>query len=177
MAISNVQAQHLGDGVYHVTWETDSGPDTIFHVYLDDVLVGSTPLAFFQVTLPGSTQEATVRVVEENPLALDPGDKSRFVLVAWWGVDAASYYTVEWYNVTAWEEVKRIDDEGQGWFAWQSGLLDDLSTQQFRVRAMGVNGNLGTLNTLSIEVVGNPSPPAVDWSYAAGTGKVTISAS
>lgn len=165
----------LRDGVWLVEWSSDLGSDTVFYVYVDGDLYAVTQLTWMTFSTSGSTESMVIKVLDEVAGADDPAWGAR-ALMAWYAVAGTDYYLVEEYVASAWTEVQRIVDRGEGYFRWESRVLEDITTHQFRVTAMGTNGNLGTPTSLTILAVRHPNPPNVAFAWDDATQVVTISA-
>ena len=109
----------------------------------------------------------------EGPIGEPVGDAGLTSTLGWWSALGALYYTVEERTTGDWETKNQIDEDGSGYYTWQSGPLEDGATYHWRITAMGTNGNLGVAATVCRRVIRRPDAPRVEYSYAAGN--ITVS--
>ncbi len=165
-----------GDGVWLVEWSTDLGDGTIFYIYVDGSLFTETTLTSWTFTVPSGGEDASLHVEILDAPKEDPvGAWPQTATIAWYAIGGTDYYKVE-ENVSGWIERQRIQNQNLEYFVWTSRVLEDVTTHDFRVSAVGVNGNSSTVAALTILKVHNPIRPNVTITYADGTQKVTISA-
>lgn len=168
---------NAGDGVWFVTWSTDLGAGTIFYIYLDGLFLYETTLTSGTFTVPPGTTEETSLVLEilDEEKTAPVSTWPMTATIAWLAVDGADYYQVE-EDVSGWTVRKRIAAGNLEYYRWESRPLEDVTTHNFRVTAIGTNGNSSTVAALAILAVHNPTKPHVSISYSDSTHKVTISA-
>lgn len=69
-----------------------------------------------------------------------------------------------------------MNDTGAGWYAFETGLLADVTEHRYRVVPVGVNGVDGVAKEMRGFLVRRPALEALAYSYDDGTQTVTISA-
>jgi len=173
MAVTITNRVELPGGDVRVEWTSSLGADALCYVYLDDLLQGTTLRREWVFTWTGDTDTHLVRILDEPAGGENPGYPVRAFLL-WWPVDGASAYVVE-EDVGGWVERAKLVDKGQGVFSWESRVLEDDATHDFRVRPIGTDANEGSNTELSLHMVRHPNGPVVEYAYSSGTGKVTIS--
>jgi hypothetical protein len=171
VAVTNLIATPLGGGQFRLTW---SGSADAYYVYRDGALLGTTEEEEFVVSVAAGS--SPVFEVLDDELAAPGRAYPGTVTLAFYHSVGADFYVVEELVSAVWTERARIANDGSEFFTWQSSWLLDDTTYQFRVTPVGTNGNAGTPITLTALVVHVPDEPDVEFAYAAGTGKVTISA-
>jgi hypothetical protein len=167
----------IGDGAWYVSWTTDQGDGTECFVYVNGDLYVQGPLLWTIVALPLGGGDETLHIevldaIKEDYAIVGP----TVATLAWYSVTGTAYYTVEEYVDAAWTEKRRIQDRGEGYFRWDSRVLEDVTTHQFRVTAVGTNGNASAVAARTILIVRSPDRPDVTYAYSNATEKVTISA-
>ncbi len=173
MTVTISEPAYIAPGQWLVEWTTDLGAGTTYWIYLDGMLLeADSPTTSMVVVLDGSNA-LELEVLDVEPLETDPvyPNRARF---AWYGVTGAVEYRVEEYVSAAWTERKTFASEDADFFAFESRVLEDATTHQFRVIPIGADTNEGTALTFSVLMVRRPDPPVVSYTYASGTGKVTI---
>ncbi|MCP4539828.1 MAG: hypothetical protein GY832_22035 [Chloroflexi bacterium] len=91
-----------------------------------------------------------------------------YAILQWRFVSDAQYYRVDQYVAAAWTAVQVKREEGWGYYQYESGALDDITTHQFRVYAVDEDGNDGTALPFDIHIIRNPERPSITGTYAAG---------
>lgn len=94
----------------------------------------------------------------------------------WSVVDGTLYYRIDELVSAVWTERGRVSDLGQGHFTFLTGVLEDVTLYDFRVVPVFAGDLEAAAIPFSATAVRRPDPPAVTYSYSAGTGKVTIGA-
>jgi len=153
---------------------TSNLDDPTFWVYRNGVLATVTKATSVTWSVDPA-EELVVEVLDDanaKPARSFPG---RFTL-HWQGTAGVDHYRIEESVSGVWTTRGRVADIGQNYFRWVSRWLEDETTHQFRIIPVGTNKNEGTPKTFSALMVRNPDVPDVNWSYDAGTKKVTISA-
>jgi len=150
--------------------------DATFYVWRDGVLLGSTTATWWDVVAEAGTYPVweVFDDAGDEPLGRFPGT----VTLQWRAVAAAAHYVVEEYAAGAWVERAQVAESGDaGYLRWTSRWLEDVTSHQFRVTAVGVDGNESDAEGWDVLMVRWPDPPDVSVTYAQGTAKITVSAS
>ncbi len=160
--------------VWKLSWTSDQ-VDPTFFVYRDGLLwdtLTNTEITFF--VDPSQTPVFDVfDSINDSPGLAFPGQ----AVLNWDATPDTKEYRVEEFIAAVWELQKIITDEGQGYFRFQSRWLEDVTSHQFRVIAVGNNANLSTAKLLTVFMVRNPDPPRTTFAYdGAGPKTVTITA-
>lgn len=153
------------------TWKYDSEPT--FYVYINGTLVSITTATSQLVTVrPG-----TYAVVEVFDDALDAPSEQwpDNVLLSWTGLPDVAHYRVEQYISSTWTEVDKVYPNVKESYLYRSASLADVTTHQFRVIAVGANGEESNARTWSILMVRRPDTPELDYAYDDETNTVTLS--
>jgi len=173
MTVTINEPSNLGGGQWLVEWSSSLGANATFWIYLNGLLMeADSPTTSMLVVLDGANA-INLDVLDVEPSVDDPiyPDRARF---AWYAVDGAVSYRVEEYVDAAWTERKTFGSEGADFFAYESRVLEDATTHQFRVVPIGADANEGTPLTYSVLMVRRPDPPVVSYTYSDDDGKVTI---
>lgn len=156
---------------WRVSWSSDV-EDPTFYVYVDGALYLTTMDTETIVTV----DEGEVPIIE----VLDDEDAiptlawpSRLTL-CWYAEPDTGYYQVQEYVDEDWIARGNVSDRGEGYFKWQSRVLEDVTSHQFRIIPVGTNGNEGTARTFVCLMVRHPTPPDVSYAYSDSTHTVSI---
>lgn len=154
-----------------ISWTSTLG-DPTFYVYRDGVLVATTKQTAISFTLT-SGERIAVEVFD------DPDDEPELIFpgratIQWLGLTAAASYLVEEYVGAAWTQRALLLASGRPYYQWTSRYLEDETTHQFRVTAIGADGNAGTPVAFSIPVVRNPDAPEPTWAFDTDTHELTV---
>lgn len=140
----------------------DPPPDG-FRWYRDGALVaGPTDLAEMEFG-PEPGEGFVVEVLDDADLEPATGFPGR-VRLGWTPADSTTAeYRVEEYVSGTWTARRRLrHEDGKGWYRFESRYLEDVTSHQFRVIAVGTNGNESTLLTKSVLMVRHPDVPIAD---------------
>lgn len=88
---------------------------------------------------------------------------------------AAAHYEVEEYVGSAWVLRQRIQDDGRGYYYWESRYLEDCTTHQFRVTAIAASGAESPVLEHAVLMVRYPDPPGATYTLDEETGVITVS--
>lgn len=176
MAVTNLTAHEDGLGGMVVSWEGDT-EGALYYVYLDGILATETAETSWAFT-PEAGSSPVVDVLDdgglgEGPIGEPVGDGNLSSTLAWWGVAGADYYLVEERTSGDWGSKAQIEEDGRGFYTWQSEPLEDGATYHWRITAMGTNGNLGVAARVCRRVIRRPDAPRVEYAYA--SGDITVS--
>ncbi len=160
--------------MWKLTFSSDLSEPTFF-IYRDGVLWNTT-----------QNTEINVYIDAEETPVFDIFDSANDVpglafpgraVLNWDATIATKEYRIEEFVAAVWKLRQVIKDNGQGYFRFQSRWLEDVTSHQFRVIAVGENGNDSIARTLTVFMVRNPDPPRVTFSYdGAGPKTVTMTA-
>ena len=159
----------VGAGSFLLRFSSDQG-DPIFYIYLDGILIAETTATEYTIAIAAGNQ-AIVEVLDDadaEPTEVFPGN----VRLGWFFVDGVDYYRIDEYIAGEWTQRARVTDN-QAYRSWQSRFLEDGGSHQFRVVAIGTDGNEATAREFTVLMVRHPDSPDVSYAYSAGT--VTIS--
>ena len=176
MSVTMKPPRRTGPKAWRLRWSSTES-DPTYRVFRDGVLVLTTPLE--QMTATVEAGETPVFEVFDDTTSQPQAAFGGRLTLAWYGAAAVDHYRVEEYVGAAWTLRDKIRDtgHGSGWqVRWTTRWLEDATTHQFRIVAIGDNGNATTVSTWSAVMVRHPNPPVVGFSYDSGTGKVTLSA-
>lgn len=170
--VSGLQITHAGGTRWRLTWETDLPGVVTFYVYRDGEAIGTTTAREYPVTIAaGEAPVFDVLDVSTPPARRWP----RRVILSWYGTSAAEGYDVEEYDGASWRVVERVREDRRGYYTWESGVIADGATAQFRVTPVGADQVSGTQSTITVPMVRIPDPPAAGFAYSASTKRVTVS--
>ena len=163
-----------GVGAERWEWSSDLGGTPTFYIYQDGSLIRTTQ-STAQVFRAAAGETLSIEILDsasETPETAFPGR----LTLSWEASTAVNYYLVEEFVASAWVERSRVADTAALYYSWQTRYLEDVTVHQFRITPIGTNGNTGAARVFSCLMVRHPDEPAVDYTYAAGTGRVTVSA-
>jgi len=159
-----------------IVWSSDLGGTPTFYVYQDGVLVNTTvdTEMVFMAELGECPLVEILDDADAVPMTAYPGR----LTLAWYATAAPTgtdHYKIEEYVDAAWVIRANVREISAGYYKWKTRFLEDSTSHQFKITPVGVNGNDGAATTLVCLMVRHPNPPAVDYVYDDGTGKVTVS--
>lgn len=118
-----------------------------------------------------------VEVVEQVLLALSETYQPS-IYVQWYGTPGVSYYELQAFVGGVWTKIQRFSESGQWIYTWQSPVLSDETTYQYRVVAVDSLGNQSTPRLYTINMVRLPDSPdkttAITYT-GSGTHQVQVS--
>lgn len=178
MAITELPPQQIDEATWRLRWTSDVTPPVTFRVYQDgrkiaESISGDGTGELVVAIPPG--EQADIEILDHATQRARLAYPGRLTL-NWLRVDSASYYRIDELVDAVWTERTQVPESGQGAYRWQSRFLEDETTHQFRVTAVGSNGNESTALSFSCDMVRAPSVPAVTYTYNAGDGTVSIGA-
>ena len=170
MAITSLTTQQLDPRAFLIEF-TSGLSDPTFYIYRDGVLVETTTETSFQVFLSPSE---TFRIEVFDDIGDVPGvGHSGHLLMTWRGVSESDHYLVQHFVDAAWVTVSRVQEIAQSVYVFESSFLDDMTTHQFQILAVGTDGNESDPLSFSGLVVRRPDRPRVIWDWDSGTGTLT----
>jgi len=163
----------VGDDAVEVRWSSDL-PAPQFFVYVDGKLLFATSLTSYIFVVPAGGS-IHLEVLDEAGAIAGPAWPAR-AIVAWFAVPGAVKYRVEELLAAVWTVRDEIVDRGEGYYRVTTRSLEDVTTHQFRVVAIGATLNESVATSLTILTVRHPSTPHVTFDYDEGTTEVLIDA-
>lgn len=154
-----------------------------YHWYIDGAFVDQTLSEMKSFVLDPGTQQSIQCIATTYPefdsVANAPAGWPGTRTIFWYRSTSSdtSHYIVEQNKAAAgWEEIGRVDDDGNTWlYQFKTGMLDDQTNYQWRVAPYDLAGNAGSPLTLETEyIVRKPDAPKVTASFDSGTAKITI---
>jgi len=163
-------------GSYSVRYDwTGTSP---YDVWVDGVKVldGTDLETYTTQTTDGSTNPLPpVEILDATDT--EDAESERYsprVRIQWRGQSDALYYVVEQYIDLAWTAQTMIKESGAGYYTYTSTAQTDGSSAEFRVIPYDSRGYDGIPVYITHTVTCNPAPPAVAYTYSAGTGLMTV---
>lgn len=172
MAITSLSLTRVSTFSVRLSFASDLGTPT-FYVWKDGRFYASTTAATLIVPVP----EGSYPVFDVFDDAADQPTWTLpdTLLLQWAGLgSSAASYRVEQYVGAAWVTRSIEPERGRAYYQWRSPRLADQTACQFRVVAVGPDGNETVSATYAATMVRQPDPPAVALSYDEGTGDVTV---
>lgn len=161
----------LDDRTWLLTW---SGTGSTFTVYRDGELVATTPVPELVVYVdPAETP--VFEILDDADAAPQAAFPARLTL-GWYAVTGTASYLVEELIAGTWTQRADIEDTGRGFLVWRTRALEDAAAHQFRVVAVGDDGNRGTATSLACLMVRHPDPQAVAYTWTAADRTLTLGA-
>jgi len=159
MAMTALTGTRITDTTWLLYWASGLASPT-FYVYVDGVLAYTTTAQSGQFeAIAGET--INVEVFDSStdvPALFLP---SRLHLT-WDAVDDAEYYEVqEWDGVDSWDVLATIMSTGATYYRYETPVLDDCTTYQFRIVPTGTNRCEGHYREITGFVVRIPAAPDV----------------
>jgi len=128
----------------------------------------------FEVNV-GNATSPFVEVLDEACLRPEYAYPGQWDLHWYWSQPDASSFRVEQFVGAAWVEKGTVPYYVDGYFTWRTPWLADVTVHQFRVVAITIGGLEALPIPFTAEMVRHPDVPDQNFSYSAGTGKVTVS--
>jgi len=165
-------------GTYAVRYDwTGTAP---FDVWRDGQLVldNTTATTYTAQTTDGTSNPLpAIEILDANDTAIAQSlQYSPMVRFQWRGQSDAAYYQIQQYVSSEWTAKGMVRESGIGYYSWESQPQTDGTSPQWRVVPYDSRGYAGLPLDVTHAVVRNPAPPAVTYTYSAGTGLLTIAA-
>ena len=157
-----------------LAWISDL-PDPIFRVFRDGQRFTQTRENAIEVEVTG--EDLPVFDVFDDETSVPAAVFPRRMILAWYGISGAVSYRIEEYVGGVWTQRASIVDRGQGYFLWESRVVEDVTTHQFRIIALDANGLESAAMTKAALMVRVPDPPATAWTYVNGSLTPTVTVS
>ncbi len=164
----------FGGHTWYLEWTSNTAPDGPFYVYIDGLLSETTysPFRTFSLDDDEHIQIEILDSLSTTPTFSYPGR-----LVLSWDAPAKETisYLVQQYVDSAWTDITTVTPVlNQTYFEYETAILDDVTTHQFRVIPIGVNNEQGTSRDFTVLMVRIPDQPDVAITYSQITGLATI---
>ena len=180
MAVTVNEPIPVDDWTWLVSGSSDRTPPVALRMYLDGELVD-------EWTSSDGTFERVVEAAIDRQLEiLDHVDAVAEVLpparvwISWQAPDngttlsTVDHYRIEQDTGSGYAEIATIEAEDVAAFNYLSEILDDGADASFRVIAVGPAGNESAALELVRLIVRTPDTPAWDFTWDAGTQRVTL---
>jgi len=160
MSIINATVVRQAEGTWLFTWDPGSSP---YSVWLDGELLesGLTDEEYEYTGAVYPDEAPPLEIIESGDTA-ENDEFPPYLLLQWWGLQDASGYMIEQYVSGSWIEEVHIMERARGYYSWATDPLEDGSSHQFRITAVGLYGNEGTPVAFTTTICRNPEPPDVD---------------
>ena len=167
-------AEKLGAYSVRYTWAGTSP----FDVYVNgERVLNQTTDTTLVVQYPSEATPHACEVRDANDTGTAASvEYSPRLRLQWRGQADAQFYHIQKYVASVWTTQQIASETGKGYYNYTTTAQADDTTVQWRVMPQDSRGYQGTPVDFSFFVVRNPAPPAVAYSYAAGTGLLTVSA-
>lgn len=174
MPIAFTTVEKVGYQKWKFSWAATTSP---YRIYADGVLVDTITDAEYEYEQTGFTNvQPNVQVLDANDT--DPSDIVAYpwrISMQWRWVEEAESYQVDEYDSGTWKKRGVVREDDSGYYTFESPSLEDVTSSQWRVRAIDAYGNYSSALSFEFFIARNPDPPDVDLSYSNDTGNVTIS--
>ena len=173
MAVTITDKTRYDANTWRIDWSSDLGGTPTFYVYRNGILVEQTTRTWTQFYVePSASIDIEVLDTTDAPQAGYP-DRAELI---WEHVTDALKYKVEEYIASVWTERQTLLATGATYYLWESRRLEDATTHQFRVTALGAGDIEGTSQTFAIEMVRRPDLLDVTYSYDSGLQQIMVAA-
>ena len=173
MTVTMNPPEYLDGYTVRFSWTSDLTAPT-FHLWRNGVRLPDTIQNYITISVDPD-EELMIEVLDVAGVLPQPAFSGRFTL-CFRAVAGTDYYRIDEYVDGDWSESGRIDETGAMYYSWGSRWLEEGAVHQFRVIAIGVDGNEGAALAFSDLMVRHPDTPRVTYAYSAETSKVTIAA-
>jgi hypothetical protein len=160
------------------TWRyayTGTAPFRIYHL---GRLIETTEETEYEYEYSGATAEAPALEILDANDTDDPQSVTHppRMVIQWYG-DAGSYaYKIQEYSGGEWKTRSVRYENGSGYYKYETGILSDATTHQWRVVATDDLQNDSTPLAFSALLVRTPDSPELVYEYDADSGTLEISA-
>lgn len=168
MAITSLTRTPIGPTRWLVTFASDL-PTPTFYVYVDGALFATTTETSVEIPV-ALGRIVFVEVFDDAGTAPSPWYPST-VTLRWTGNDNESLFRIEQYVDAAWAVLIPVPARGV-LGRWESPVLDDNTTHQFRVVPVDSTGRDGIPKEFSGVMCRYPDAPSVAITF--GSGEFTI---
>jgi hypothetical protein len=167
----------VGVDSWEIAWSSDQVIDANnpYRVYEDGVLI-ATQTAETLVVQASAARRPVYEILDDADAVPQPGYPA-YAILSWYLDEDAAFYRIEQFDGSTWNVVATIAlDLSTSFQFWESPILADLSTAQYRVRGIDGAGNDGTAVEFTVFMVRHPDAPDVEMSFNSGPRTVTIAA-
>ena len=167
-------AETVGAYSTRYTWSGTAPYD----VYLNgDLYLDQTSATTAVIQYPGETVPYAIEVRDATDSGLPESVKfSPNLRLQWRGQAGTDYYKIETYTGGEWVTQQIAKENGAGYYSFVTVAQGDATSPQWRVVPVDARKYEGDPVSFTQYIVRNPEPPAVAFSYDAGTGDLTVSA-
>jgi len=174
VAITSLSIRRTGRSSVRLLFESDL-PAPTFYVWRDGLYQGATSADHWDATVPFGAHPVW-------DVFDDPDEEPELVLpdhlrLQWAAVSGADHYRVEELVGENWAQRARVASSGRGYYHYHTPRLADGETHQWRIVAVGADGNESTAASFTAVMARYPDPPAATYDYDEATGLVTITVS
>lgn len=170
MAITSVAYTQSGPGTFVFTYASNLA-DPTFYIWVNGDLVAETLETSYEVSVPigDQLQFDVFDDPDDEPTDYYP---TRLTL-RWEGRDGANTYRVDQYTGGQWVAKSIHPHRVSNLYHYVTGVLDDVTTYQFRVVPIDAEGRSGTALSFTAEMVRYPDEPAQTMTFTAGELVIT----
>lgn len=162
----------LGPNTWKLSWSSILSNVT-FRIFRDGQLQLETrnTSAIFYV----ESGESPIFEIFDTPCGTPSESFPGTSLITWYAIPDTELYRVEEFISAVWTLRRKIKDLGRTYFSFRTRWLEDVTLHNFRVIAVGNNGNNSTAKLVDVFMVRHPDPPNAGFVYdGAGPKTVTI---
>lgn len=181
LQFTNIQARP--NGAWLFTW-ADTGAlfyrVVLFGRVLNDAVIGTQYLYNQAIPMDYEKYPPPIEVVTNTDTALSEQFKP-FILLQWYGYRdniPVSYYMLQQYTSGKWLEGNKIADNGSYIYSITTPVLSDATTYNFRILAVGPNGQISCALPYQVTMVCCPRlvEPSIEQTYDDDAQSVVVSA-
>jgi len=163
----------VGAGVWRYTW-TGTAPFRVFRYDTYEYQYTETELT--ELTVTSATTEPPAIEVFDSTETADPTGLTypAKAILQWRGYKYASYYSIQKYNGSTYDEVSQVGETGRGYYQFTAPIpSDDTATDVYRVVNVDISG--ATTNTdVQVTIIRNPDPPLIEATYDSNTNTISF---
>lgn len=168
-------AERVGPYSVRYTWSGTAPYDVWVN---GELVLNQTTDTTTVIQFPGEAVPHAVEVLDATDTGMAESLRySPRLRLQWRGHAGVEHYRVQTYADSAWSTQQIASEDGRGYYTYTTIAQADATSAQWRVIPVDERGYEGEPVAFTFYVVRNPAPPAVDFSYNAGTGNLTVSAS
>lgn len=183
MSVTYEAPVQLAPNLWRVSWSSDLGapPATGYRVFRNGVQIGGTVYVESMDFTLDAGESLVVEVLDDPDASPSSAFPSRLTL-GWRPVSGAASYRVDEYVASVWTARRVLLEDGSPYYRYETRVLEDVTSHQFRVVPVDEAGNDGTALSFTVLMVRYPDAPWPDaeaashFAYDDGTNEVTVSA-
>lgn len=172
MTVSIDQEIVVAPDAFLLKWSsTESDPR--YRVFRDGLPITGLSRANNATFTVAPDQSSLIQVLDdpdEIPAAIFAGE----IVLTWPSAAGTREYRVEKFIAGNWEPQTRIADTGRDSYTWRSDTLQDATAHNFRVIAVGEDGNESTPSTFDLTMLRNPDDPKASITFSDATKAITV---